>query len=156
VIGMPGKALDDFLGGKKPMHRSLSISRKEMSTVDAKPSRSIDLTHDNQDTQDNATSRLPTYFISHGGGPWPWMKKEMGPTYDQLAASLADMPRQIGRTPSAILMVSAHWEAPVFAVQGNPRPPMIYDYGGFPAHTYEVQLSESPGSPELVAARAVR
>ena len=70
-------------------------------------------------THDNSTSRLPTYFISHGGGPWPWMKKEMGPTYDQLAAALADMPRQIGRKPAAILMVSAHWEAPVFTVQGN-------------------------------------
>ena len=20
---------------------------------------------------------LPTYFISHGGGPWPWLKAEM-------------------------------------------------------------------------------
>ena len=92
--------------------------------------------------------RLPTYFISHGGGPWPWMKKEMGPTYDQLEAALADMPRQIGRTPKAILMVSAHWEAPAFTVQGNPRPPMIYDYGGFPAHTYQVHY-DAPGSPEL-------
>ena len=99
-------------------------------------------------THDNTTSRLPTYFISHGGGPWPWMKKEMGATYDQLAASLADMPRQIGRTPKAILMVSAHWEAPAFTVQGNPRPPMIYDYGGFPPHTYEVHY-DAPGSPEL-------
>ncbi|RST52025.1 DODA-type extradiol aromatic ring-opening family dioxygenase [Variovorax sp. DXTD-1] len=99
-------------------------------------------------THDDNTSRLPTYFISHGGGPWPWMKKEMGGVYDQLAASLADMPRQIGRTPGAILMVSAHWEAPVFTVQGNPRPPMIYDYGGFPAHTYEVRY-DAPGSPQL-------
>ena len=99
-------------------------------------------------THDDNTSRLPTYFISHGGGPWPWMKKEMGGVYDRLAASLADMPRQIGRTPGAILMVSAHWEAPVFTVQGNPRPPMIYDYGGFPAHTYEVRY-DAPGSPEL-------
>jgi aromatic ring-opening dioxygenase catalytic subunit (LigB family) len=99
-------------------------------------------------TQDNTSSRLPTYFISHGGGPWPWMKKEMGPIYDQLAASLADMPRQIGRTPKAILMVSAHWEAPAFTVQGHPTPPMIYDYGGFPPHTYEVHY-DSPGSPEL-------
>jgi aromatic ring-opening dioxygenase catalytic subunit (LigB family) len=27
-------------------------------------------------------------------------------------------------------------------------PPMLYDYGGFPAHTYEVQWP-APGSPEL-------
>ena len=92
--------------------------------------------------------RLPTYFISHGGGPWPWMKKEMGDTYAQLEAALADMPRQIGRTPKAILMVSAHWEASAFTVQANPKPPMIYDYGGFPAHTYSVHY-DAPGSPEL-------
>lgn len=96
----------------------------------------------------HTTQRLPTYFISHGGGPWPWMKKEMGPTYDKLEAALADMPRQIGRTPAAILMISAHWEEPAFTVMGNPRPPMIYDYGGFPEHTYRVHY-DAPGSPEL-------
>ena len=89
----------------------------------------------------HAPQALPTYFISHGGGPWPWMKKEMGHTYDKLEAALADMPRQIGRTPDALLMVSAHWEEPAFTVMGNPRPPMIYDYGGFPAHTPGVALS---------------
>src|SRR4051812_20475138 len=97
---------------------------------------------------DTTPSRLPTYFVSHGGGPWPWMKKEMGPVYAQLEAALADMPRQIGRTPRAILMVSAHWEAPAFTVQGGAQPPMIYDYGGFPAHTYQVHY-DAPGSPAL-------
>jgi aromatic ring-opening dioxygenase catalytic subunit (LigB family) len=93
-------------------------------------------------------SRLPTYFISHGGGPWPWMKKEMGNTYAQLEASLADMPRQIGRKPRAILMVSAHWEEPAFTVQATPKPPMIYDYGGFPAYTYQVRY-DAPGAPDV-------
>ncbi|GAA4339607.1 class III extradiol ring-cleavage dioxygenase [Variovorax defluvii] len=68
--------------------------------------------------------------------------------YAGLAAALADMPRQIGRTPDAILMVSAHWEEPVFTVMGNPMPPMVYDYGGFPEHTYHVHY-EAPGSPAL-------
>lgn len=92
-------------------------------------------------------SRLPVYFISHGGGPWPWMP-EMHDYYAQLAASLADIPRQIGRTPRAILMVSAHWEADSFTVQSTPQPGMIYDYGGFPAHTYQIHY-RSPGSPAL-------
>jgi aromatic ring-opening dioxygenase catalytic subunit (LigB family) len=35
-----------------------------------------------------------------------------------------------------------------FTVMGNPRPPMIYDYGGFPEHTYSVRY-DAPGSPEL-------
>ena len=42
---------------------------------------------------------LPTYFISHGGGPWPWMKEQMGGVYDRLEASLARMPDEIGRRP---------------------------------------------------------
>ena len=91
---------------------------------------------------------LPTYFISHGGGPWPWMKEQTGAAYDRLAASLADIPRRIGAAPRAILMVSAHWEADAFTVQGHARPPMIYDYGGFPAHTYRVRY-DAPGDPAL-------
>ncbi len=94
------------------------------------------------------TPLLPVYFISHGGGPWPWMKKEMGSTYDQLEAALADMPRQLARTPRAVLMVSAHWEAPAFTTTAHPHPPMIYDYGGFPEHTYKVRYP-APGDPEL-------
>ena len=96
----------------------------------------------------SADTTLPTYFISHGGGPWPWMRREMGDTYDQLAASLADIPRQLGRTPLAVLMISAHWEASIFTVQAASKPGMIYDYGGFPAHTYQIHY-DSPGSPEL-------
>ena len=91
---------------------------------------------------------LPTYFISHGGGPWPWMREQAGATYDRLAASLADIPRRIGTAPRAILMVSAHWEADAFTVQGHARPPMIYDYGGFPEHTYQVRY-DAPGDSAL-------
>ena len=76
------------------------------------------------------------------------MKVEMGDTYARLEAALADMPRQIGRTPEAILMVSAHWEAPAFTVQAHPAPPMIHDYGGFPPHTYQVRYA-APGAPAL-------
>lgn len=94
------------------------------------------------------TSRLPTYFISHGGGPWPWMKPQMGGTYDQLEAALARMPADLGRTPRAVLMVSAHWEEAQFTVQTNPAPPMLYDYGGFPDFTYQIQYP-APGAPDV-------
>ncbi len=97
-----------------------------------------------------APSRLPTYFLSHGGGPWPYMKEEFGSTFDKLEASIVDIRRQIGERPRAILMISGHWECPEFAVSTNPRPPMVYDYYGFPAHTYQVQY-KAPGSPELAA-----
>jgi len=91
---------------------------------------------------------LPTYFISHGGGPWPFMKAEYGNTYKKLEAALQDMPRQIGVTPKAVLVISAHWEEPEFTVMANSAPGMIYDYAGFPEHTYHISYP-APGSPEL-------
>jgi aromatic ring-opening dioxygenase catalytic subunit (LigB family) len=94
------------------------------------------------------TTRLPTYFISHGGGPWPFMPDRLDTTYRQLAAFLSDMPRQIGVTPKALLVITAHWEEHDFAVQAHPQPPMLYDYYGFPPHTYEVRYP-APGSPAL-------
>lgn len=94
------------------------------------------------------TPKLPTFFISHGGGPWPWMKEEMGGMYAQLEAALRQMPQQIGATPKAVLMVSAHWEAPDFTVMTHPHPPMVYDYSGFPEHTYHIQYA-APGAPQL-------
>jgi aromatic ring-opening dioxygenase catalytic subunit (LigB family) len=45
-------------------------------------------------------------------------------------------------------MISAHWEEPDFRVMAHPNPPMIYDYTGFPEHTYHIEYA-APGSPEL-------
>lgn len=93
---------------------------------------------------------LPTFFLSHGGGPWPWMREQFGSAYDQLEASLRDLPRQAGGKPKALLVVTAHWEGRDFLLSSSARPPMIYDYGGFPPHTYQIQYP-APGSPELAA-----
>jgi aromatic ring-opening dioxygenase catalytic subunit (LigB family) len=91
---------------------------------------------------------LPTYFVSHGGGPWPFMKQQYGTTYDKLEASLVDMRRQVGGKPKAVLVVSGHWDEREFLVSSGAAPGMIYDYGGFPPHTYQVKYP-APGSPEL-------
>ena len=91
--------------------------------------------------------RFPTYFISHGGGPWPYMP-EMADAMRPLAQSLADIPRQLGETPKSVLMVTAHWEASAFMLGSHPQPGMVYDYGGFPAHTYQV-VYPAPGAPDL-------
>ena len=95
------------------------------------------------------SARLPTYFISHGGGPWPFME-EMRIPMAGLAKALQDMPRQIGVTPKAILMISGHWEEMGFNVMSSPHPGMLYDYGGFPPHTYKV-IYAAPGATELAA-----
>lgn len=91
---------------------------------------------------------LPTYFLSHGGGPWPWMMEETGHVYRVLAASLRYMARELGDAPKAILVVTAHWEEEVFTFSTAARPGMIYDYYGFPPETYQITY-EAPGLPEL-------
>jgi len=91
---------------------------------------------------------LPTYFISHGGGPWPWLRKEMPGVYDRLEQSLKEMSSEIRITPTAILAVSGHWEAHDFTVMTSAAPPMLYDYTGFPEHTYQIKYS-APGSPAV-------
>lgn len=94
--------------------------------------------------------RLPVYFISHGGGPWSYMDDPSRAAYAKLEAALAAMPRRTGTTPAAVLMISAHWEEPEFTVTSNPRPPMVYDYGGFPEYTYHIRY-DAPGDPALAA-----
>lgn len=93
--------------------------------------------------------RLPTYFISHGGGPWPYipdMRRMMAP----LEASLHAITQELGGLPKAVLSVSGHWEAPQFLVTSHPEPPMVYDYYGFPEHTYRIRYA-APGAPALAA-----
>ncbi len=92
--------------------------------------------------------RMPTYFLSHGGGPWPWIKDQFPGDLDRLEASLDAIPDELPGRPEAILCVSAHWIEPHFTVQRNAQPPMLYDYGGFPAFTYEIRYP-APGSPAL-------
>jgi len=91
--------------------------------------------------------RLPTYFISHGGGPWPWLDGPFRRQFDRLEASLAQIARAVGK-PKAVLMISGHWEADRPTVQSGERPGMVYDYSGFPAHTYSIRYA-APGSPQV-------
>ena len=92
--------------------------------------------------------RMPTYFLSHGGGPWPWLKAERLGMYDRLEASLHDVRRELGDAPRAILMISGHWEANRFLLSSAAEPPMEFDYHGFPEHTYRIRYA-APGAPAL-------
>ncbi|HYZ16520.1 MAG TPA: class III extradiol ring-cleavage dioxygenase [Candidatus Acidoferrum sp.] len=97
-----------------------------------------------------SNDRLPTYFIPHGGGPWPFIDwpADQQPDLDVLAAFLRNLTRDLGTTPRAILVISGHWEAAEPTVMAGATTSMLYDYGGFPAHTYELRYP-APGSPAL-------
>jgi aromatic ring-opening dioxygenase catalytic subunit (LigB family) len=96
---------------------------------------------------------LPTYFISHGGGPWPWLDGPLRRSFDVLEESLRATAREIDPKPGAVLAISGHWEEPQFTVMSGAHPPMVYDYSGFPEHTYRIKYA-APGSPQV--ARRVR
>lgn len=91
--------------------------------------------------------RLPTYFISHGGGPWPYIP-EMRSMFRYLEASLIRMVHELGDEPRAVLVISGHWTENELAITSSPNPPMVYDYSGFPPYTYQVQYP-APGDPKL-------
>jgi aromatic ring-opening dioxygenase catalytic subunit (LigB family) len=95
-------------------------------------------------------AKLPTLYLPHGGGPCFFMDWTMGPadTWDRMAAWLRGVDASLPERPRALLVVSAHWEAPVPTVTSSAAPPLLYDYYGFPPHTYELAWP-APGAPEL-------
>jgi hypothetical protein len=41
----------------------------------------------------------PVYFLSHGGGPWPWLEGPFRRDFDWLEASLKALPGQLPEPP---------------------------------------------------------
>ncbi|MDC0612438.1 dioxygenase [Vibrio sp.] len=83
-------------------------------------------------------------YISHGGGPMPLLgdpgHQEM---VDHLKMIAHDIPK-----PSAIIVISAHWEENQVNITSAANPQMLYDYYGFPDETYSIQYP-APGEPVL-------
>ena len=91
----------------------------------------------------------PTFFINHGGGPCFFL--EPGPmrdTWRELETYLRGFMATLTEPPRAILAISGHWEESMPTVNASPHPPLLFDYGGFPDHTYRLTWP-APGAPEL-------
>ncbi|HTP27436.1 MAG TPA: class III extradiol ring-cleavage dioxygenase [Anaeromyxobacteraceae bacterium] len=96
-------------------------------------------------------TRMPTIYLPHGGGPWPWYDATPLVTQEEtraLSNYLAGLPARLPRRPRALVVVSAHWEAPLPTVMTHPHPPIHYDYYGFPPETYHIPWP-APGGPFL-------
>ncbi len=88
-------------------------------------------------------TRLPAVFISHGS---PMVLLDDDEYTDALRRLGSALP-----SPNAIVVISAHWQTPApIRVTSSPRPPQIYDFGGFPPELYKVNCP-SPGAPDLAA-----
>ncbi|GEO01062.1 dioxygenase [Novosphingobium sediminis] len=92
--------------------------------------------------------KQPVFFLSHGGGPWPWLDGPFRENFAWLEASLKALLAQLPEPPRAVLAVSGHWEEPEFTVSSAAQPGMVYDYFGFPEHTYSIRYA-APGDPAL-------
>ena len=96
------------------------------------------------------TQRQPAIFIPHGGGPCFFMDWTWGPadTWKATQRFLEGLASALPEPPKAILVVSGHWEETAFTASTAAKPELIFDYSGFPAHTYELTWP-APGDPEL-------
>ena len=100
-----------------------------------------------------SADRLPTLYIPHGGGPCFFM--EPSPPlprdlWDPLANYLKSIDKSLGRRPKAVLVISGHWEMPRPTVNTAPNHTLLFDYYGFPEHTYQLTYP-AHNAPETVA-----
>ena len=99
--------------------------------------------------------RQPSLFLPHGGGPCFFMDWTWGPadTWHATQRFLEGLAASLPETPRTILVISGHWEQPAFTASAAEHPDLIFDYSGFPAHTYQLTWP-APGSPQLAARAA--
>jgi aromatic ring-opening dioxygenase catalytic subunit (LigB family) len=80
------------------------------------------------------------------GGPDLWQA---------MGAYLRGLDAAIGARPDAVLVISGHWEAAPITINTASHPTLLFDYYGFPEHTYKLTYPVA-GSPRLAArARAL-
>jgi aromatic ring-opening dioxygenase catalytic subunit (LigB family) len=91
------------------------------------------------------------FFLSHGGGPLPILGEK---SHEELVQCLKDIAATIPK-PSAIIVVSAHWEERRPTITSGAHPALIYDYAGFPPESYTIAYP-CPGEPSLAAQIADR
>lgn len=89
---------------------------------------------------------IPSIFVSHGA---PTIAMDPSDAHNFLTKFSDAIPR-----PSAILVVSAHWETATPHVSNATAPETIYDFRGFPQALYEMTYP-APGAPDVAAKTAV-
>jgi aromatic ring-opening dioxygenase catalytic subunit (LigB family) len=103
-------------------------------------------------SMDASNAKQPAIFLPHGGGPCFFMDWNWGPadTWLKTQHFLEGLAATLPATPKAMVVISGHWEEPAFTVGTAAQPRLIFDYSGFPEHTYRLTWP-APGDPALAA-----
>lgn len=101
-------------------------------------------------THTASMARMPAFYIPHGAGPCFFMDWNPPGAWDATAAFLRGIPASLPARPQAIVLVTAHWLAPQPSISSAERPGLLFDYHGFPPHTYALSYP-APGAPALAA-----
>jgi len=78
---------------------------------------------------------------------WTWGPAD---TWQPTERFLQGLAATLPTSPKALLVVSGHWEEPAFTASAAAAPELIFDYSGFPEHTYRLTWP-APGHPELAS-----
>ncbi len=92
----------------------------------------------------NSDQHASVVYLSHGGGPLPLLGD---PGHREMVDLLTQLPQRLIQ-PSAIVVVSAHWEEARPTITAADSPELIYDYYGFPEESYKITYP-APGEPAL-------
>jgi len=93
---------------------------------------------------------MPTWYIPHGAGPCFFMEWDPRNEWDGMREFLKGLALTLPVSPKGIVVVSAHWLESIINVTAVKKPKLIFDYYGFPKHTYTLNYPTA-GDPQLAS-----
>jgi aromatic ring-opening dioxygenase catalytic subunit (LigB family) len=102
----------------------------------------------NQSSAPIKTREITKFLYSAWWWPCFFLDWNLSGVWDGMAEYLKGFADDYRRGIKALIVISAHWEEDLFKVTGHANPELIYDYHGFPSHTYDLKWP-APGNPDL-------
>ena len=115
----------------------------------SKPARPSECLLGVQLEQKRAEIMSNEHFLSHGGGPWPYVEEPRRQNCLNLERFLIELQPELRCPVRMVLVISGHWDERGFAISASARPGVVFDYYGFPEYLYRIRFAapDRPKSP---------